>query len=160
MHAWEQSPGATSQPAGGDAVRLFTEHIAILERALGASGLRQQALAQNLANVNTPGYKALRVTFEDALASALAAREGREARLRLVTTDPRHIPSPAPAGPGDVVPAVWRDPSHSARADGNNVDLEGEMARVAANQLWYWALSRLVGDEFGRLRLAVTEGRR
>ncbi|BDG59346.1 flagellar basal body rod protein FlgB [Caldinitratiruptor microaerophilus] len=141
-------------------MQVFTEHIGILERALGASALRQQALAQNLANVNTPGYKALRVTFEDALASALAAREGRETRLRLVTTDPRHIPAPTPAGPEAVAPVVWRDASHSARADGNNVDLEAEMARVAANQLWYWALSRQIGDEFGRLRLAVTEGRR
>lgn len=141
-------------------MQWYTGHIAILEQALAAAALRHQALAHNLANVNTPGYKALRVSFEDELARALDAQAGRDRRLPLARTDPGHLPGPAPAPPRAAAPHVWRDLTRSARADGNNVDLEAEMARVAANQIWYMALSRQIGDEFGRLRLAATEGRR
>lgn len=141
---------------------LFPRQIDILARSLEAASLRQAALAHNVANVNTPGYKALAVSFEGALQQALEQPEVSPAPLALAATDARHIqvgPPPAP-DPTRVQAAVARDASRSARADGNNVDVEAEMARMAGNQMWYAALSRQVSDEFQRLRLAITEGRR
>lgn len=106
----------------------------VLAAALGAAGLRQETLAHNIANVNTPGFKRLYVSFEDELRAA--------------------------ADPGAVAPQVHRDDITSGRADGNNVDLDREMALLAENQIRYAALARQMSGHFDRLRLAIWEGRR
>lgn len=131
----------------------------ILERGLEASNLRHTVMAQNLANVNTPNYKAARVLFEEYLQRALTGGADQGPTLALVTTHQRHLGA-APVAPAQVRPVVTRDTAHAGRPDGNNVDLEAEMARVAANQVWYQALARQVNDEFARLRMAASEGRR
>lgn len=112
--------------------------LALLGRALSAAALRQAAIAHNLANIATPGFKRYRVEFEAELAQALAA-----------------------GGTGlEVAPAVVREEATAGRPDGNNVDLELEMVRLAENQIWHAALVRQVSDHLARLRLAVFEGRR
>lgn len=126
----------------------------VLGRALDACWLRQQVLAHNIANVDTPGYKRLEVRFEDKLRRAL---EGPE-NLRLLRTHPRHLSNEADFS--TVEPEVVRQFSTSWRTDGNNVDVEREMARQAENLLQYSLLTRLVGDHLGMLRIALSEGRR
>lgn len=142
---------------------LFPRQIGVLQRGLEAASLRQAVLAHNLANVNTPGYRAQAVRFEDALQQALDQAERPPGPgLAMKVTHERHFqvpPVPVP-DPAQVQAAVVRDATRAARADGNNVDVDAEMARVAANQIWYSALSRQISDEFLRLRLAITEGRR
>lgn len=142
---------------------LFPRQIDILQRGLEAASLRQAALAHNLANVNTPGFKAQAVSFEGVLQQALEQGAQPPAAMPLTVTSPRHfqVGRPGPAlDPARLQATVHQDDSRSARADGNNVDLEAEMAKVAGNQVWYTALGRQVTDEFTRLRLAITEGRR
>ncbi|MFO7172315.1 MAG: flagellar basal body rod protein FlgB [Bacillota bacterium] len=140
---------------------LFPPHLSILQRGLEAAAVRQAALAHNLANVNTPGYKALRVRFEEHLAAALEmSGTGEAPRLPLRVTHPRHLRGRGAEAALEVRPQVVRDLSRSDRADGNNVDVEAEMAQMAANEIWYGALLRQLNDELARLRLAVTEGRR
>ncbi len=142
---------------------LFPRQISVLQRGLEAGSLRQAALAHNLANVNTPDYKAQVVLFEDILKQVLeGGTSTNKSWLPMATTHGTHIQSGPPpiAGPEDVRPQVHRDETRSARPDGNNVDVESEMARVAGVQIWYGGLSRQLSDEFTRLRLAITEGRR
>ncbi|HEV3001110.1 MAG TPA: flagellar basal body protein [Solirubrobacteraceae bacterium] len=104
-------------------MELFdTVHIA-LERALQGSSLRQEALAQNLANVNTPGYRRRDVDFHSALQAALPA--GRDA----VAATP-------------IGAAV--DAAAPVRADGNSVDVDAESANLAQNALEYEALAQVL----------------
>lgn len=139
---------------------VFPKIVGTLEQSMQAATLRHQVIANNLANVNVPGFQASEVSFEDQLKQALD-RPAAPAQLQGITTDPRHIPIPAaPMTPGPVVPTVNLVANGVMRQDGNNVDPEAEMAKLAANQLWYQALVRSVGDEFSRLRTAIMEGRR
>lgn len=133
------------------------ELIGILQAGLAAASLRHGALAHNIANVNTPGYQALQVTFESRLAAAVDQGDGA---LAITRSHPGHLSGRSGPSPEAVHPAIQLDRNSAQRADGNNVDVEGEMARLAANQVWYGALTRQVQDHLQRLRLAITEGRR
>lgn len=125
-----------------------------------AAQVRHQVLANNIANVNVPGFQAQEVTFEEHLKEALQGTPA-DAGLRGLTTDERHIPiGPETAAATPVEPRIRPQLGTVMRQDGNNVDLEAEMAKLAANQLWYQSLVRSLQDEFTRLRTAINEGRR
>ena len=126
----------------------------MLARALEAASLRQEAIAQNLANVDTPGYKALEVSFEDQLRTALTRTDSLPMRV----TRPKHLTGPATSDA--VRPALIRRTGTVSRADGNNVDPEAEMAALAENQLTYSALTRLVSEKYSLLKYTISEGRR
>lgn len=110
----------------------------ILERSLEAASLRQRILAHNVANVGTAGFKRSRVEWEDQLALAMA--EGQE--------------------PDAVRPKVEVDKDSLGRPDGNNVDIELEMTRMAENQIYYAALTRELSEQFSRLKMVIHDGRR
>ena len=97
-------------------------HIA-LERAIEGAGMRQQALAANLANVNTPGYRRQDVDFHTVLQAAMPG--GRDA---LAATQ--------------IAPAV--DAAAPMRPDGNSVDVDAESANLAQNALEYEALAQVL----------------
>lgn len=101
-------------------MQLFDTTQIALEVALHGTSLRQQAIAQNIANVNTPGYRRQEVSFEDALGSALRANDRKGVAL--------------------TTPAQRVDPSAAVRADGNSVDMDTEAAGQARNGLQYEAL--------------------
>ena len=139
----------------------FPRIIDTLQLSLQASNLRHQVLSNNIANVNVPRYQGVDVVFEDELRRALEVRT-EEGGLRGLTTHDRHLPIPSSAAqhrPVTVGPRLV-PLSDRMRQDGNNIDVEDQMAKMAANQLWYQALVRSVSDEFGRLRSAISEGRR
>jgi flagellar basal-body rod protein FlgB len=105
-----------------------------LERALSGSARRQAAIASNLANVNTPGYRRQDVEFHTALEQAFAA--GRDAVEA-------------------VDPATQVDPSAPMRADGNSVDVDVEAAAQAKNGLEYEALSAVLKVRAEILQIAM-----
>lgn len=121
-----------------------------LEKGLGALALRHRVIANNIANVNTPGFKKSEVSFARELEAYLNAREA----------------GAAGTGAGGATaqaafrPRVIRVDSRSARLDGNNVDIEEEMTRLAENALLYEAVARQMAGKFASLRAAITEGRR
>jgi flagellar basal-body rod protein FlgB len=106
-----------------------------LARALDVHHRRHDVLATNLANVETPGFRAQEVDFRSALARAFERTE-----------QPR---------PAELV----EDASAPARADGNTVDLDLQMAKLAENAGRYTALARILGKRIGLVRLAVDGGR-
>lgn len=139
---------------------MYPKVVGVLEQSVKAAGLRHQVIANNIANVNVPGFQAAEVSFEEQLRDALSARE-TDSGLQGLTTDPRHIPINQPIRPSlPVEPRVQLSATGVMRQDGNTVDIEAENAKLAANQLWYQALIRSVQDEFTRLRTAINEGRR
>ncbi len=127
-----------------------------LQRALDGSALRHRAIAENLANVDTPRYKRLEVEFATALQAALAD-EGRGVPLE--RTDSRHLPGGA-AALEEVRPSVWRVRETTGRADGNNVDPDAELAKLAENTLLYDSLTQVLGRRLAMLRFTINEGRR
>ncbi len=122
-----------------------------LEQALGAAALRHKVIANNIANVNTPGFKRSEVVFEEKLATAMAGN-----KLPLARTHPGHLP----AGRDNArpVPEVVTDASTSMRVDGNNVDIDAEMANTAKNQIYYSAVAQMLGRYYTNLKSAIKGG--
>lgn len=116
------------------------------------AALRQRAIANNLANVDTPGYKREDVSFPEVLRQA---EESEAPYLALAVTAPGHLVS-------DAQPTlmVYRDASTSYRNDGNNVDIDVETAELAKNALYYNALINQAALYLANLRLVISEGRR
>ena len=125
----------------------------VLEQALAASALRHKVMANNIANVNTPGIKNSRVRFEDALQQAL---EG--SRLPLAVTSSKHLPGRQAAGipAPQVVPAA----DTTMRWDGNNVDIDQEMALMAENNIYYDAVAQQTANYFSGISTAINGGSR
>ena len=105
-----------------------------LERAISGASMRQNALASNLANANTPGYQRVDVDFHGALSAAMGDREAVERTSFAPVRD-------ASAG---VV-----------RADGSTVDVDAESARLAANALEHSAAVTVAGTRIHILQVAM-----
>jgi len=108
-----------------------TAQIDLLTRVLDMANLRHTVISQNLANVNTPNYRRLDVTFDGELDRELSG--GDALRLRIVD-------SPGP----------------SERQDGNSVNVNGEIALLGQNTLLSGAASQLLALKLGQLRSAIT----
>lgn len=132
--------------------KLFN-NTKLTEKSLNATWLRNEAISQNLANVDTPGYKRKSVSFEEQLNEATAGLKG-------IRTDRRHIP----IGQQDIdsveIKVVQDNKSLNMRIDGNNVDIDSEMALMAKNTIQYNTLVQTLNGTFGKLRSVITEGRR
>ena len=126
-----------------------------LATALDAAALRQQAIAHNLANAETPMYRRFDVVYEEALSRQ--QQERSRPKVPLLRTHPAHLAGPVRK---PVEPVVVRDVTSTVRNDGNNVDIDREMAALAKNTLFYQTLTRLAGARFAALRTAISEGRR
>lgn len=139
----------------------FPKVVDLLQQSMNAALLRHEVLSNNVANANVPGFTGAEVSFEDRLKAALAEKSSEADTLPLMTPHPLHINTTTfAATPPEQVQPIIRAFSGEMRQDGNDVDVEAEMAKLAANQLWYQALARSIQDEFSRLRTAISEGRR
>lgn len=101
----------------------------LLKKGLDASSLRSKAISNNIANINTKGYKRQYVSFEESL------KENMD-NINLKTEDNKHIQDGSEYG--EVKTEI--DKSSSMREDGNNVDVDNEMVNQSANTLMYNAL--------------------
>lgn len=128
--------------------------MGVLEKALDGTSLRNSVISDNLANVDTPGFKRSDVYFEDELKKALN-NEG----IQGTRTDARHIPI-GTKSLSEVTPQVVQDKNTSGRVDGNNVDIDNEMSKLAKNTIMYNALVQGINSEFNKLSYAITEGRK
>ena len=130
--------------------------------ALTGLQMRQQAIANNIANVDTPEYKAQAVSFEEALQRQLAGRPTTPPLVKSIgldTTDPRHIPLEPRVETFEARPVTYPSNDGTLRNDGNNVDVEREMTKLAETQITYSALGQMTSARLGILRGAIREGR-
>lgn len=133
---------------------LFTKNMGLMEKGLDAASMRNTVIANNLANVDTPGFKKSEVVFEYELQKAI-----RQHRISGVITHEDHLPiGRRPAS--EVTPRVVLDHTTAMRNDGNNVDIDREMAALAKNSITYTALAQGIDGEFKKMMTAITEGRR
>lgn len=118
----------------------------LMKGALDATALRQEAISSNIANVNTDDYKVYRVAFEDQLTEALNG-------TALQKTHRDHI------GIGnveDLEPTITRWTNTSVKENGNNVDVDMEMANLAENSLHYQALISQVNAKYSQMKTVLT----
>ncbi len=115
---------------------------AVLEQALTGEATRQRVTADNLANVDTPGYRPRQVMFEDELRAALRDSDEGVTTARVAAVQPRSVTA-------DGLPL---------RRDGNAVDVEREVVRLAESELHYSALIKLLARKFSLLKSVATEG--
>lgn len=137
---------------GGDnMLNGITDKNYILEKSLDAAWTRNEVISNNIANVDTPNFKRSTVSFEDELNKAMDSNT-----LDLKTTDKRHI-----SLNNDLEIKVSQDQtSLQYRLDGNNVDIESEMAESAKNNIRYNTLVQKVSDEYKKLKYVISEGKR
>lgn len=127
-----------------------TDALSFHQKALDVSAYRQQLLASNIANADTPHYKARDVDFKSALQSALGNRKGA---MPLVQTSSRHL---QPAGAGPFTGAVKYRSEQQSSVDGNTVNLDTERARFAENAVQYEANLNFINGYLRTLRTAIT----
>ncbi len=131
-----------------------TPNLTVLNKVLDATTIKGQVIANNIANVDTPNFKRSEVLFEDKLKEALTAKKSYN-RLRI--TDDQHIPlGDRSASLESFQPDVKTYNTLTYRNDGNNVDIDFEMAESAKNKAVYDAVVQSMNNEFTLLRLAIT----
>lgn len=121
------------------------DYINVLDKAADASWLRNDAIANNIANVDTPGYKRQDVSFENELKKALGGNryksmDSRVSDIETSSLDPKPYTDYA---------------NYSYRLDGNNVDIENENVMLAENQLKYQGLLTSMNQEFMNLQTVM-----
>ena len=121
---------------------LDTPIIWALESGLDYAALNHRLISDNIANADTPNYKATRLNFEDYYDQAKRALDRESKQL---------MPNPKEF--------IFRDESTTMRLDGNNVDPEKEMVELARNGLAYAALTELINRRAAYMLLAITEGK-
>ncbi len=117
--------------------------VPFLKSSLNAYGVRHQAIAENIANLDTPSYKPFKVVFEENLQRLM---EGRHLAGR--ATSERHLP----VGRAQVLRLEQADELAQASGD---VKLEAEMAELAKNQLRYEFVARRLAGSYEALRTAI-----
>ena len=130
-----------------------TPTIDIGSRAMAAASLRHEVLSNNIANVNTPNFKRSHVRFEDLLKQELGLDD--DLLMKVVRTHDRHMPIDFRR---KARPVIEQDATTNMRLDGNNVDIDIEMAEVAKNQLYYSALATALGGHISKLKSVINSG--
>jgi flagellar basal-body rod protein FlgB len=129
----------------------FDPTIGALNTSLNLRLLNQNVISSNIANADTPGYKAKAVEFESALRDALGVGD----QSRAMGTDPNHI---VHKSTDPVEPMIYEDPNGIESLDGNTVDRASEMVKLAENQLLYDASVEMLKKKLGLLKYAISEG--
>ena len=126
-----------------------------LARAMSAANIRQEVIAHNIANVNTPNYRKSNLAFEDLLAKEIYGTDPKN-KLQMARTHLNHMP--AVNMPFIAVPTVVQDHETLMRVDENNVDIDIEMATLAENQIYFNALATQMSGYVNKLKNAITSG--
>lgn len=121
------------------------DYINVMGKAADASWIRNEAISNNIANADTPGYKRQDINFEDELKRAL-----KNSRYESMDSKVRHLRVK------ELEPRTFTDyDSFSYRLDGNNVDIDTENVMLAKNQVKYEGIMNSVTAEFQNLKAVM-----
>lgn len=109
--------------------------IELLEAGIRAESLRRQTIANNIANLQTPGYRRVAVKFEELLA--------------------RKMKSPGSPGVSDVKGYVYRPDDTPVKSNGNNVNLETEIGELVKNTLRQKTYFRVLNKKYRQIELTI-----
>jgi len=128
---------------------LFGTMISKLERGLDYSATKGKVISQNIANIDTPNYKAKNVSFKEVF------EEAKENSIEAYRTDKRHIDFKTQT----THPGVFNYSNLRYRQDGNGVDMDKEQANLASNQIYYNAVVDRINGKFSTLQNVIKGGR-
>lgn len=129
---------------------LFGKTIGNLERGLDYAAIRGKTISQNIANVDTPNYKAKSVSFKEVFENAQSSSS-----LQAYRTDSRHLPFKNVK----ETTGVFDLSSLRYRHNGNGVDMDKEQADLATNQIYYNALVDRISGKFNTLQNVIKGGK-
>jgi flagellar basal-body rod protein FlgB len=130
-------------------LKIFS-HSDVLGKALDASWLKNDVIANNIANVDTPDFKSSRVEFETELKKAFDSK-----CISMKKTRDKHFSRPD----FSIEPKIIKNTDTTVRMDGNNVDIEKEQIEMVKNAIYYNALIEKISREYGRLKVAINGGK-
>lgn len=136
---------------GGPPLKLFSSTINTLEQAMNYSTAKQKAISHNIANADTPNYKAKSVSFQSEFNRVL------NDAMKANKTDHRHFEFTATNKSG--YSAFTQTNSAAYNHNGNNVDIDKEMAELAKNQIYYNAVADRIGSKFNSLKTVIRGGK-
>ncbi len=137
--------------------KLFGSTIDLMAKNLDLRAKNQTYIAANVANAETPNYRAKTFSFEDQLKDALKNKDAGS--MATVPANPHHIPLKGIARKlEDVDGIVDENITSGLGRDGNGVDLEREMGRMAENQILYNASIQILTKKFDDLKYAIKGG--
>jgi flagellar basal-body rod protein FlgB len=109
--------------------------VDLLQAGIKAQGLRQQTIASNIANMETPGYQRIDIKFEELLADALDSPSGLDL--------------------DEVEPEIYHPQNTPVKSNGNDVNLELEIGELVKNSLSHTAYVRLLNKKFSQIEQAI-----
>ena len=130
-------------------MKLFSNTVNVLEQGLNYSSLKSKAISQNIANVDTPNYKAKNVSFKSVLNEAQAASD------QSFKTDSRHFEFKETNSNGLQITSK----NANYNSAGNSVDMDSEMSDLATNQIYYNALIERLNGNFNTLKSVIQGGK-
>lgn len=129
-------------------MKLFNNTFNHLAQGLDYAFTKNKVIANNIANVDTPNYKAKKVSFQSQL-------EQEQTKLETLRTHPKHIPFDQQSSTIQIT----QDRNLTFNHNGNSVDLDKEMAELSKNQLYYEALTERINGKFNSIRTVLGGGR-
>lgn len=136
--------------AGG----MFDNTVGLLGNSLDMRAYRQKLLSSNIANQETPGYRAVDINFEQEMKKAEGSMPAGQ---QLVGTNAKHMATGTPGGP---VPVIVDRVTDLEGYDQNSVGIEAEMARLSENSIMYKTSVQMLKYKFSLLMTAIKEGGR
>lgn len=131
-------------------MKLFSGTISTIEHALDYSSLKQKVISQNIANVDTPNFKAKDVNFKEVFQQEV------NSSLEANKSDVRHYDFKGK--PSSLQGAVTKM-NVSYNHNGNSVDLDKEMSDLATNQIYYNAMIERMSGKFSTLQNIIRGGK-
>ena len=132
---------------------IFNKTISLLERSLDLRSVNQRVLASNIANMDTPNYKAV----ELGVAEEMNRKKESNPGISLVRTHVNHLPIKNRSSSSIKLKAA-KAPDFNLRGDGNTVDIDRTMGKLAKNTLLYNAATQLISNKFRGLKNAIKGG--
>lgn len=133
---------------------LNTPQFQMISQSMDALWMKQRVLSDNIANMNTPNYKSKYVEFTEVL-----NQQQCKSHLHNYALKERGIETPG-AGESIVLAEVKEDKTTSINADGNNVNVEGDLMEFDRTQIQYKYLTEKVNSDMRRLRQVMGDSKR
>ncbi|MFQ3543338.1 flagellar basal body rod protein FlgB [Halobacillus rhizosphaerae] len=129
-------------------MKLFGSTFAALENSMNYATEKNRTISNNIANVDTPGYKSKNVVFKDVMNNELSSMKAKR-------TSPRHLSFQENSSPSYRT-ITNKDTTYNH--NGNNVDMDKEMNELAKNQIYYQALVDRLNGKFRTLENVIKGG--
>ena len=133
---------------------IFSKSFPTLEKSLDLRSKRHNLIASNISNMDTPGYKGFDIMVDEEICKT----NDKSQKIRLEKTNSMHFPI-RKIQVDDIEYKKNRSSSFSMRGDGNAVNIDNEMTKMAENSLLYSASAQILAKKFAGLKMVINGGK-